>query len=260
MNLIRNCTRPLSLLPALLPVALLLTLVLTAPAAPAQEAPAKPGDVKAPIAEINQTIFLRNVTQQNDLNDIQTDLRNTFPHLRVFSVATKNAITLHGTAEDVAAGQKMIAELDQLRKVYRLTFTIAQIDGGKRTGSQSYTLIAASGRRTIFKQGSRVPIVTGSFDNDTGKTNTQVQYQDVGLLIDTNAEALGEGLSLNSRIEQTSLGEEKSGVGPQDPVVRQSVIDVASSLTLGKALVLGSLDIPGSPQRQEVSVVAELAK
>jgi hypothetical protein len=98
------------MLPALLPVALLLTLLLTATAARAQETPAKPGDVKVPIAEINQTIFLRNVIQQNDLNDIQTDLRNTFPHLRVFSVATKNAITLHGTAEDVAAGQKMIAD------------------------------------------------------------------------------------------------------------------------------------------------------
>lgn len=257
MNFIRNCTQRLPK-PALLPVVLLLTLTSAAPAARAQDT--KPSEPKAPGNEINQTFFLRNVTQQNDLNDIQTDLRNMFPRIKVFGVSTKNALSVRGTPDDVAAAQKVIAELDQPRKIYRLTFTVAQFDGGKRTGSQSYTLIEASGRRTIFKQGSRIPIVTGSFDNDSGKTNTQVQYQDVGLTIDSNAEALGEGLSLNSRIELTSLAEEKSGVGQQDPVLRQSMIDVASTLALGKPLVLGALDIPGTTQKQEVSVVAELVK
>ncbi len=248
------------MLPVILPVVLLLTLISAAPNARGQGPTAKPVDAKAPGTEINQTFFLRNVTQPNDLNEIQTDLRNMFPRLKVFGVPTKNALSVHGTPDEVAAAQRVIAELDVPRKIYRLTFTIAQFDGGKRTGSQSYTLIAANGRRTTFKQGSRVPIVTGSFDNDSGKTNTQVQYQDVGLTIDSNAEALGEGLSLNSRIEQTSLAEEKSGMGAQDPVLRQSMIDVASTLALGKPLVLGSLDAPGTTQKQEVSVVAELVR
>jgi len=248
------------MLPALLPIVLLLTVVSTAPNARAQETPAKPCEAKTPVAEITQTFFLRSVTQPNDMNDIQTDLRNMFPHIKVFGVSTKNALSVRGTPDEVAAAQKMITELDQLRKIYRLTFTFTQFDAGKRTASQVYTLIAANNRRTTFKQGSRIPIVTGSFDNDTGKTNTQVQYQDVGLMIDSTAEALGEGLNLNSRIEQSSLAEEHSGVGPQDPMLRQAVIDVASSLTLGKPLVLGSLDIPGSTQKQEVSVEAELVR
>jgi type II secretory pathway component GspD/PulD (secretin) len=249
------------MLPVILPVVLLLTLGFTAPAARGQDAGSsgKPAD-SSTRNEVTQTVFLHNTTQQNDLSEIVSDLRNMSTRVKFTSVATKNAISIHGTPEEVAAAQKVITELDQPRKVYRLTFTFAQFDGGKRTGSQSYALIAASGRRAIFKQGSRIPIVTGSFDNDTGKTNTQVQYQDVGLTIDSNAEALGEGLSLNSRIEQTSLAEEKSGLGAQDPVLRQSVIDVASTLALGKPLVLGSLDAPGTTQKQEVSVVAELVR
>jgi type II secretory pathway component GspD/PulD (secretin) len=260
MKLIYNRTRRLLIVPVLLPVVLLLTLVSAPAAARGQEVSPKTCEAKAPSAEVNQTFFLRYVTQPKDLNDIQTDLRNMIPRLKVFGVSTKNALTVHGTPDDVAAAQKMIAELDKPRKTYRLTFTITQFDGPKRTGSQSYTLIAANGRRTTFKQGSRVPIVTGSFDNDSGKTNTQVQYQDVGLMIDSTAESLEDGLSLNSRIEQTSLAEEKSGVGQQDPVLRQTAIDAASSLTFGKPLVLGSLDTPGSTQKQEVSVEAELVR
>jgi type II secretory pathway component GspD/PulD (secretin) len=246
------------MLPALLPVVLLFTLASVAPNARGQEALAKPGEPRAP--EVNQTFFLRNVTQMNDLNDIQTDLRNMFPHIKVFGLPTKNALTIHGTPDEVADAQKIIAELDQPRKVYRLTFTIAQFDGGKRTGSQSYTLLAANGRKTMFKQGSRVPIVTGRFDNDSGKTNTQVQYQDVGLTIDCTADAMADGINLNLRIDQSTLAEEKSGLGAQDPVLRQSVIDMVSSLALGKPLVLGSLDNPGTTQKQEVSVVAELVR
>jgi hypothetical protein len=49
-------------------------------------------------------------------------------------------------------------------------------------------------------------------------------------------------------------------VGTQDPVIRQTTLEGTSTLVLGKPLVLGSLDIPGSTRHQEVEVFSELVR
>ena len=56
------------------------------------------------------------------------------------------------------------------------------------------------------------------------------------------------------------MAEEKSNVGIQDPVIHQSVLDGESAVVIGKPVVLGSVDMPGSGRRVEVSVVAEVVK
>jgi hypothetical protein len=98
-----------------------------------------------------------------------------------------------------------------------------------------------------------VPIVTGTTEGASAGQNSQVQYLDVGLHI----EASLEGTRLRTKVEQSRVADEKSGLGAQDPIVRQTVLDGTSSLTQGKPLVLGSLDIPESTRREEIEVVAE---
>jgi type II secretory pathway component GspD/PulD (secretin) len=120
--------------------------------------------------------------------------------------------------------------------------------------------VVASGDKTTLKQGSRVPIVTGMYDEEKQGANSQVQYQDVGLSIEASIYVYLDGLKLRTKMEQTSLGDDKSGVGPQDPVVRQTVLEGTSTLTQGKPLQVGSFDVPGSTRRQMVEVVAELVK
>jgi hypothetical protein len=85
-----------------------------------------------------------------------------------------------------------------------------------------------------------------------------VQYLDVGLSIEATPSGEADGVKLRSKVEQSSLADEKSSVGQQDPVVRQTLLDGTSTLALGKPLVLGSLDIPGSTRHQEIEVIAEL--
>ena len=202
----------------------------------------------------HQIFYLKNATRQVDLNDIQTDLRNMLTKARIYGVASQNAISIQGSAEDLALAGKMIAELDRPRKMYRLTYTIAEMDSGKRVGAEHFVLVVASGGRSILKQGSRVPIMTGSYDIGTGKQNSEVQYQDVGLSIDASL----DGESIHTKVEQTSQAEEKSGLGLQDPIVRQTVVDGMSTLTTEKAQILGALDIPGSTRHEEIEVVVEL--
>ena len=45
-----------------------------------------------------QTFYLTNAWQQNDLNDVQTALRNVLPNAKVYAVASQNAIVMRGHA------------------------------------------------------------------------------------------------------------------------------------------------------------------
>ncbi len=205
-----------------------------------------------------ETVFLTNVAQQNDLNDIQTDIRNVIPRAKIFGVMSQNAITIEGAPEEVEVAKKLIADLDRPKPLYRLTYTITDFDGGNRTGAQSFVILAVLGQKSIFKQGDRVPIVTGSYDSQERNSNTQVQYQDIGLSIEATVEGSQGGQTLHTKVEQSSLVPDKSTMGPQDPVVHQVIVQEAAELVEGKPLVLGSLDVPGTTKRQQIEVTAAL--
>lgn len=207
-----------------------------------------------------RTFFLTNVTEMRDAEDILTDLRNSLPHTHAYYVPSEGAVTIRGTTDDIAQAEKMISELDRKRKVYRITYSIAETDGGKAVGVQHIELVIPTGSKTIVKQGNRVPIVIGAEDKDSGTPRDQVQYVDVGLNIEASIEGSGEALRLQSKVEQSSVGDEKSGIGAQDPVIRQTQLEGWSMLAQGKPTVLGSLDIPGTTRHEEVTVVSELLK
>jgi type II secretory pathway component GspD/PulD (secretin) len=238
-------------------VALTLAFTLLTPAASAQTDEQRPTSPQ-PAPEIVQTIFLKNVPEQNVLNDIQTDLRNILPRAKIYGVQSQDAITMKATPEDLETAKKLVADLDRPKPLYRLTYTITDFDSGKRMGSQSFVILAVLGQRSIFKQGNRVPIVTGSYDSEARNSNSQVQYQDVGLNIDATIDGSPDGLTLRSKIEESSLAPEKSATSVQDPVVHQVVLQETSELTQGKQLALASLDIAGTTQSQQIEVTAEL--
>ncbi|MGB6689385.1 MAG: secretin N-terminal domain-containing protein [Terracidiphilus sp.] len=224
----------------------------TVPAARA-ESPADQPSTSKPVDETYQTLHIVYLTERNEANEIVSDLRNMLPMARVYYFPPQHAISIRGTPADVDLAQKILAAIDQPRQAYRLTYTITDNDNGKRTGSQSYSLVVVPGEKSYFVQGSKVPIVTGNSSQESSNVLSQVQYEDVGLHI----EATLEGGRLHTKVEQSSLAEEKSGVGTQDPIVRQTVLDGMSTLEKGKPVVLGSLDLPGGGRRQQIEVVAE---
>jgi general secretion pathway protein D len=62
-----------------------------------------------------QTFYLNNAWQQNDLNDVQTALRNVLPNAKVYGVASQNAIVMRGTPDELLLAQKLINNLDKAR-------------------------------------------------------------------------------------------------------------------------------------------------
>jgi type II secretory pathway component GspD/PulD (secretin) len=206
-----------------------------------------------------ETIYLKNSTQQSDANEIVTSVRNMVaPSVKIFLVPSQNAITIRGTEEEIAMAKKIVSDLDRSKKTYRLTYTITVIDGGKRVGVQRFAMVATEGQRTVMKQGSKVPIATGSYKpGGTSDTQTQFTYLDIGMNFDSTLDETANGGKLRTKVEQLSIAEENSGVGPQDPIVRQVALEGTTYLTLGKPQVLGSLDIPGSTRHMDVEVMME---
>lgn len=208
--------------------------------------------------ETVETFYLSSVTQVNDANDIITGLRNILdPRVRIFLMPSENAITMRAMPDQVALAKRLLKELDRPKKTFRLIYTVTEMDAGKKIGVQHFAMVLATGGRTVLKQGSRVPVATGSLDSgNAGQNKTQFTYLDVGLNIDASIDGYVDGVRLRTKVEQSSVAENQGGM--QDPVIRQALLEGTSILTQGKPLVLGSLDVPGSTRHLDIEVVLEL--
>jgi type II secretory pathway component GspD/PulD (secretin) len=230
-------------------------------AKPAPESPcARPNTELCP----ERTIYLNNVSQQSEANEIVTALRNTLPpNDKIYLVASQNAIVVRATPEDIALAQKLLTDLDRPKKNYRLTYTVSEKDGAKLVRTQRYTMVVSSGQTTTLKQGSKIPVVTGSYsavpsDKTPAGAQTQFTYLDVGMNFNATLDAMGNNAMLKSSVEQSSVAPEKSDIaGVQEPIVRQSSLKGVALLAPGKPQMLGSMDIPGSTTRLDIEVLME---
>ncbi len=248
-----------------------LALAQAAPAAkPATDAAsAKPAQDAAPRPRPNldalptRTFYLKNATQANDANEIVTAIRNSVsPEDRVLLVPSQNAIAMRAPAEDLALAQKILDDLDRPKKAYRLTYTITEMDGDKRVGSQHYSMGLVDGQQTTLQQESRVPIATGSYsagvaDSARAGVQTQFSYQNIGITFEATLSPQGAGARLLSNIEQNSLADGYAGNPPAPVVTRHSSLKGAYLLTSNKPLVLGTMDLPGSTHHLQVEALIE---
>jgi general secretion pathway protein D len=62
-----------------------------------------------------ETFYLTNAWQQNDVNDVQTALRNVLTNVKVYGVASQNAIVIRGTPDELLLAQKLVNDLDKAR-------------------------------------------------------------------------------------------------------------------------------------------------
>ena len=254
LNRLGRGTRKMKFAQGLLGMTLAMALSASGGWAQTADTPAKP-------SETVQTFYLTNVSQQNDAREIQVAVSSLLPSSALaYFVPSQNAIVLRGTPDQLVIAQKVINDLDRPRKTYRLTYTITEMDGGKRLGTQHFAMVVVSGQRTTLKQGSKVPVVTGTYNPGTSSAQSQMTYLDVGINFAATLDESANGVRLQTKAEQSSIAEEKSTIGAQDPIVRQTVLEGTSILTPGKPLVLGSLDVPGSTRHLDLEVVMEVVR
>ena len=163
------------------------------------------------------------------------------------------------TASSACAQPATTKDAAKNQRPYRVTYTLTEMDGSKTVGVQHYAVIVVEGGRTTLKNGSKVPVATGSY-NVQGSAQTQFTYLDIGLNFDATLDESVNGVRLRSKAEQSSLGTDKIIAGINEPVVRQAVLEGTSILTPGKPLILGSLDLPDSTRRMDIEVVMDVVK
>lgn len=212
-------------------------------------------------ANPTQVFYLTNISGSGEALDIVNAIRNMLdPQDKVYLVQAQNALFVQGPPDQLTLAQKLINDLDRPRRTFRLTYTITEVDGGKRVGTQHFAMLVVSGQRTTMKQGNKVPVATGTYNAGTASSQTQFTYLDVGMNFDATLDESVNGVRLRSKVEQSSIGEDKSIAGVQEPIVRQAVLEGTSVLTAGKPLILGSMDIPDSTRRLDIEVVMEVVK
>ncbi len=75
-----------------------------------------------------QAFYLSNVSQQNDLNDIQTALRNLLPNAKLYGVPSQNAIVMRGTPDELMLSQRLIEDLDKPRPEVVVDVSLIEVD------------------------------------------------------------------------------------------------------------------------------------
>jgi general secretion pathway protein D len=80
-----------------------------------------------------QTFYLSNVTQPQDLNDIQTAVRNllTTGGAKLFSIPSQNAIVMRATPDELLLAQKIINDLDQPRPEVVVDVALIEVNRDK---------------------------------------------------------------------------------------------------------------------------------
>ncbi len=236
-------------------LAVILTVLWSGPIAQAQTPPSSTAARTTSV----ETYYLANVNDFKEVNDVMAVVRNVFdPDFKMFLLPAQNAILMRGTPDQLALAQKLLKDFDRPKRTYRLTYTISELDAGKLIGTQHYSIIVVSGARTTFKNGSKVPILTGTTTSGTTTSKTDFTYLDVGLNIDASLDESVKGVRLRTKVERSSVAEERAVAGADDPVIRQTVLESTSILTPGKQATLGSLDVPGSTRHLELEAVVEV--
>jgi type II secretory pathway component GspD/PulD (secretin) len=206
-------------------------------------------------------IHLSNVSTQNDANEILVAVRNIAdPSVKVILLGNQNDIVVRTYPEAIAQIESLVHALDKPHKTYRVTYTIAESDAGKRVGIEHFSLIAQDGQDTSLKQGDKIPVATGSFSTENSASQTQFTYLDVGMNFDVTVNTYGSGVMIKSKVEQSSVGASNTIAGVTEPVVRQSVLRGDSAVSLNKPLMLGSIDVPSSTRHLDIDVTVEEIK
>lgn len=96
-----------------------------------------------------QTFYLTNAWQQNDLNDVQTALRNVMPSAKVYGVASQNAIVMRATPDELLLAQKLVNDLDKARPEVVVDIAVLEVNknwernlGIQWPGSASVALVS----------------------------------------------------------------------------------------------------------------------
>ena len=140
-----------------------------------------------------QTFYLSNVSQQQDLNDVQTGLRQLFSGARLFAIPSQNAITMRGTPDELFLAQKLIDDWDKAKPEVVIDIAVMEVN---RTTEHNIGIQLPQQATINFQQSNNTQNSSSSSNNNNNSSNNNnggLTLNDLAHLNATNfAVAIGQ--------------------------------------------------------------------
>jgi len=136
---------------------------------------------------------------------------------------------------------------------YRLTFSLYELENGKRVNQRDYSLVLSAGATGRLNAGTRVPIMDKA---------DQVNYTNVGLDIRSgiDQELAGNRIFIYIDVELSNFAVPEQNANPQNapsrPIFRNVHQDLRAALTVGKPTLVASVDDVTSNRKMQLEVTA----
>jgi general secretion pathway protein D len=122
-----------------------------------------------------QTFYLTNAWQQNDLNDVQTALRNVMPNAKVYGVQSQNAIVMRATPDELLLAQQLIDNLDKPRGEVVVDIAVLEVSKNwERTLGLAWPSSFGVALQPNCAQSNSCSSTSSATTNTTGGTSTTI--------------------------------------------------------------------------------------
>jgi general secretion pathway protein D len=166
--------------------------------------------------EAVQTFYLSNTAQPNDLNDIQTALRNLLANAKLYGVPSQNAIVMRATPDELLLAQKLIDDLDKSRPEVVVDVALLEVNRDK-TRNIGLQLPGSFG---VALQPSNASTTTPSGTSGTsGTTSTTSSTQNLTLNTLSNLNATNFAITVGAATANLMLSDSDTKV-LQNPSIR----------------------------------------
>jgi general secretion pathway protein D len=147
-----------------------------------------------------QTFYLTNASQQNDANEILVALRNLLdPSIKIYLVASQNAIIMRATTDQLILAEKLINDLDRTRPEVVIDVAVLEVSRQKER-NLGITLPQSFG---LTPQTSNATTTTGTTTGTTGTTTTNLTLNTLGNLNATNFAVNVSGGTVNALLSDS---------------------------------------------------------
>lgn len=129
-------------------------------------------------------------------------------------------------------------------------------DSGTVT-DRRYTMLVTDSRKAVFKVGSKSPAVSRSIEPQTAGSvvSTQFTYLDIGVNIECFVQGSGTRAAMHGSLDLSNIGPSEGApviAGVRNPTIRQTRLDLDTTVELGKPTVVASIDDPLTARKLQV--------
>jgi len=144
------------------------------------------------------------------------------------------------------------------RPAYKVEFNIHDTSGAAAKAGRRYIMLVNTGRKGVFKSGSRVPVATGSTQPSTGGTAispmTQYTYVDVGVTIECLVNEVNGGIAMQGNIDLSTAIPHDAAARTPNPTLRHTRVDLDAAIEPGKPTVIAAIEDPADARQFQVEV------